>query len=91
MTDEEVGDGSYRVIAIELKHLFESMWIDADAENDEIFLSVDLENSLTTFLRMPSQFTLCALISVSPTLLEPVREITRLVAPSLLTELPTVV
>ena len=90
ISDEEVCSGSYRDIAIELKHLFESLVIDADEKNEELFLASDLVLALTNFVRVPSSFTLCSLLAVSPTLYEPIVEITRLVAPSILNQLPVI-
>jgi hypothetical protein len=91
ITDEEVGPGRYRAIAIEVKHLFESLLVDHHKENQEFFLAPDFETALHAFVRRPSNFTLSVLLSTSPNLIEPITEITRLVSPSLVSELPVVI
>jgi len=90
LADDEIGQSDYSKLALEVKHLFESVVLDADEKNQEVFLSKDLVKALKAFVSRPSNFTLCVLLSVSPSMYEPIVEMTRLVSPSLLTELPLV-
>lgn len=91
LMDEEVGQGPYREIAIELKHNFEEMFRDADDANEEMFLDPNFVSALTAFIRLPSLFSLSSLLAVSPVLQPTIVEITRLVSPSLLKSLPVVI
>ncbi|HEY5329513.1 MAG TPA: hypothetical protein VIJ79_06495 [Acidobacteriaceae bacterium] len=91
MTDNEVGEGEMRSIAIELKHNFEAIYLDAEEENEEIFLPTDLVRCLRDFFNSPHNFNLARILVVSPSLYEPVLEIARLVAPSQLENIPTVI
>ena len=91
MTDEEVGIGPFRPIAIELKHLFESLLVDADEKNEELFLTPELEAALVRFFKQPQSFYIGSLLALSPSLIDPVREIAMLVSPSLLDKLPVII
>jgi hypothetical protein len=75
MNDDEVGPGECRALAIELKHLFEGIAAEADEQNDEIFLTKDLEHALRRFLVDPTKPALEHLLEVSPTLIGPVEEL----------------
>lgn len=75
MNDDEVGPGEYRGLAIELKHLFESIANDADEENDEVFFAQDLDHALRRFLIDPTKPSLEHLLKVSPTLVPHVEEL----------------
>lgn len=75
MSDDEVGPGECRNFAIELKHLFEGIAADANEQNDEIFFTKELEHALRRFLVDPTEPALEHLLEVSPTLVEPVKEL----------------
>jgi hypothetical protein len=75
MNDDEVGPGEHRTLAIELKHLFEVIAADADEQNDEVFFTKDLELALRRFLVDPTKSSLEHLLEVSPTLIQPVKEL----------------
>jgi hypothetical protein len=68
MTDDEVGPGDYRPLAIEVKHLFESMVADADEKNEELFLTKELDHALRRLLVDPTNGSLNHRLEVSPTL-----------------------
>ena len=91
LDDEEVGEGEFRAVAIEVKHCFEAMVQDADEKNEEFFLPIIVETALRNLLRNPCEWTITQLLVVSPSLYEPLLEITRLVSPSLLHRIPTVI
>ncbi len=75
MSDDEVGPGECRDLAMELKRLFEGIAADSDQKNDEIFLTKELEHALRRFLVDPTKPALKHLLEVSPTLLAPVEEL----------------
>ncbi len=79
MSDEDVGPGKYRDLAVEVKQLFEGLVIEADEKNEEIFLDRNLERALRRFIVDPSQPNLDHLLEVSPTLLEPFEELQALI------------
>jgi hypothetical protein len=83
MNDDEVADGVYRHVAIELKHVFEGMVAEADETNEECFLAKDLEHALRRLMVDPSQSSLEYLLEVSPVLSEPVNTILSLVTPGM--------
>lgn len=68
MTDEDIGSGEYRSLAIEVKHLFESIAADADEKNEEVFFTKELDHALRRFLIDPSKASLEYLLEVCPTL-----------------------
>jgi hypothetical protein len=72
MTDDKVGDGVYRHIALELKHVFEGMVAEADEVNQECFLAMDLEHALENLMVNPCKSNLDHLLKVSPALIETV-------------------
>lgn len=73
MTDNEVGPGQWRAVAVELKHAFEGIAADADRKNEEILLPPELEHALRRLLVDPCQASLDYLLEVSPALIEPTR------------------
>jgi len=75
MTDDEVGPGEYRSLAIELKHLFESMVADADEKNEEVFFTKDFDHAMRRFIVDPTTPSLDHLLEVSPTLIPHVEEL----------------
>lgn len=79
ITDDEVGPGEYRPLAIEIKHLFEGMVTDADEKFEEIFLDRDLDHALRRLMIDPSKAALEHLLEISPTLVGPVKELIELV------------
>lgn len=79
MTDEEVGPGEYRSLAVEVKHLFESIAIEADEKNEEIFLTKELDHALRRFLIDPSKASLEYLLEVSPDLDQHTKELSELI------------
>ena len=91
MTDDEVGQGTFRAVAIELKHNIEASWIEADEANEEYFLSDRLTQALTNFLKQPEQFQLAHVLMVSPSLREALTEIAMLVSPSVLEKIPVII
>ena len=78
MSDEEVGVGEFRSLAIELKHLFESIAAEADEKNEEVFFTKDLDHALRRFLVDPTKPSLDHLLEVSPTLVPHVKELQEL-------------
>ena len=88
MTDEQVGEGAYRPVALELKHLFEHLFREAEKANEELSLSVHFQQVLTDFLWRPGQQTLARVLAASPSMHASIVEVTRLVAPSLLKDIP---
>lgn len=78
MTDDEVGPGDYRRLAIEIKHLFESMAADADEKNEEIFFTQELDHALRRFLVDPTKASFEHLLEVSPILVRPAAELQKL-------------
>ena len=88
MTDEQVGEGPYRPVAVELKHLFEHLVREAENVNEELSLSSHFQQVLTEFLWRPSQQTMAQVLTASPSMHDSIVEITRLVAPSLLKDIP---
>jgi hypothetical protein len=91
LSDHEIPDGPYRPVAIEIKHLFESLLKEADDVNEEIFLDANLKSALEAFVRRPDNVSLCFLLAAGPSLYESILEIVLLVAPSLLNEVPVVI
>ncbi len=88
MTDEQIGEGPYRPVALELKHLFEHMVREAEKVNEELSLSVHFQQVLTEFLWRPGQQTLAKVLVASPSMHDSIVEVTRLTAPSLLKDIP---
>jgi hypothetical protein len=80
MTDDEVGKGVYRHIAIELKHVFEGMVVDADEASQECFLATDVEYALEGLMLNPCRANLDHLLSVSPALIESVGMMSKILA-----------
>lgn len=78
MTDEQVGPGEYRSLAIEVKHIFEGIATDADEKNEEAFLTKELDHALRRFLVDPSKASLEYLLEVSPILAQPAGELSEL-------------
>jgi len=78
MTDDEVGPGDHRRLAIEIKHLFEAVVADADEKNEEIFFTRDLDHALRRFLVYPTKASLERLLEVSPSLVQPAAELKEL-------------
>lgn len=78
MADEDVGPGDHRPLAIEVKHLFESMVADADEKNEELFLTKELDHALRRFLIDPTFGSLNHLLEVSPILVPHVSELMEL-------------
>jgi len=75
MNDDDVGPGEHRGLAIELKHLFESVAADADEQHDEVFFTRDLDHALRRFLVDPTKPSLEHLLEVSPALIRTVEEL----------------
>ncbi len=90
MTDEQVGEGPYQAIALELKHVFESLAREAAKGNEEMFLSGQLQEALAEFFWRPTLPTLTHILDVSPSLHASIVEIARLVTPSLLKQIPDI-
>jgi hypothetical protein len=78
MSDDEVGPGEHRDLAVEIKHLFEAVASDADEKNEEIYLSQELDHALRRFIIDPTSSSLEYLLDVSPTLAKPVADLTQL-------------
>lgn len=72
MIDSEVGPGSFRNLALEMKHLFEKIAMDADESSEEIFIIPDLELALRRLLVDPCEESLIELLEISPTLIDSV-------------------
>jgi hypothetical protein len=66
MDDDEVGLGEYRDLAIELKHLFEAIAIDAEEKLEEVFFTKDLDHAVRRFILDPTKPSLDHLLDVSP-------------------------
>ncbi len=75
MRDDDVGPGEHHGLAIELKHLFESIAADADEQNDEVFFTRELDHALRRFLVDPTKHSLEHLLEVSPALVRTVEEL----------------
>lgn len=75
MTDDEVGPGNRRDLAIEVKHIFEGIANEADEKNEEIFLAPELEHAVRRFVVDPCQASLDYLLEASPVLTDTFSEL----------------
>jgi hypothetical protein len=74
-SDEDVGPGEWRRVAIEIKRIFEEIAEDALARSEEVFLDRELDHALRRFLVDPSNPSLQHLLEVSPILVSTVAEL----------------
>ena len=88
MTDEQIPEGPFRPVAIELKHVFEELRTHADVAGHALFLPQHVQDALSEFFWRPCLPTLTRLLEVSPTLHESISDITQRAAPALRRQIP---